>query len=296
MNRKQVGRKAYGYRTGERKVVNVIWRKRLPRKGPAKGDTKIAEFREIADELNIARYRTRTGLPWYAAAVRRIWEREKAQRDRKKQPRTTRSNFGPGDYLSDTAIKKCLTVSRGQEQLIFRLLLISGMRAGELCGLRRHDVVLDKGDEAIHILYAKNTRGGEGTVKIYNERWVFLSRKIGDLLRRYIESRIPALRAGDPIFFNSWGNPLTYKNIYNRIKKIGRIAEIENLKPHRLRHSCATIFLNSKGSAANLQTHLGHKDFRTTKIYAKSLKTAIQRDIEATQKAIDDIEMSENTE
>jgi len=290
------GRKPYGYRPGERKVVNLIWRKRLPRKGPVKGEAKIAEFREIVYELNIANYRTRTGLLWYAAAVRRIWEREKAQRDHKKQPRTKRSNYGPGDYLSDTAIKKCLTVSQGQEQLIFRLLLISGLRAGELCGLRRRDVVLDKGDEAIHVLYAKNTRGSEGTVKIYNERWVFLSSKIGDLLRRYIESRIPALRAGDPIFFNSWGNPLTYKNIYNRIKKIGRIAEIENLKPHRLRHSCATIFLNSKGSAANLQTHLGHKDFRTTKIYAKSLKTAIQRDIEATQKAIDDIEMSENIE
>ena len=103
----------------------------------------------------------------------------------------------------------------------------------------------------------------------------------------HVESRIPPLRAGDPIFVNSWGHPLTYKNLHNRIKKIGQIAEIENIKPHRLSHSCATIFLNSKGSAANLQSHLGYKDFRTTKIYAKSLKTAIQRDVEATQKAID---------
>jgi len=93
----------------------------------------------------------------------------------------------------------------------------------------------------------------------------------------HVESRIPPLRAGDPIFVNSWGHPLTYKNLYNRIKKIGRIAEIENIKPHRLRHSCATIFLNSKGSAVNLQSHLGHKDFRTTKIYAKSLKTAYSK-------------------
>ena len=250
MNR--AGRKSYGYRPVERKVVNIIWRKRLPRKGPAKGEAKIAEFREIADELNTAGHRTRMGLLWYASAVRRIWEREKAERDRRRQPRSMRSNYGPGDYLSDAAIKKCLSVSRGQEELIFRLLLISGLRAGELCGIRRRDVVLDKGDEAIHIMYAKNTRGSEGVVKIYNERWVFLSLKVGDLLRRYVESRTPPLRAGDPIFFNSWGNPLTYKNLYNRIKKIGRFAEIESLKPHRLRHSCATIFLNSKGSAANL--------------------------------------------
>jgi integrase len=290
------GRKAYGYRPGERKVVNLIWRKRLPRKGPVKGETKIAEFREIADELNTTGYRTRMGLLWYAAAVRRIWEREKAERDRKRQPRSTRSNYGPGDYLSDAAINKCLAVGRGQEELIFRLLLISGLRASELCGIRRRDVVLDRGEEAIHILYAKNTRGGEGVVKTYNARWVYLSLKIGDLLRRHIESRIPPLRAGDPIFVNSWGHPLTYKNLYNRIKKIGRIAEVESIKPHRLRHSCATIFLNSKGSAANLQSHLGHKDFRTTKIYAKSLKTAIQRDVEATQKAIDNIELSDNTE
>jgi len=290
------GRKAYGYRPGERKIVNMIWRKRLPRKGPVKGETKIAEFREIADELNAVGYRTRMGLPWYAAAVRRIWEHEKAQRDCNNKPRTNRSNYGPGDYLSDAAIKKCLTVSQGQEQLIFRLLLISGLRAGELCGLRRRDVVLDKGDEAIHIIYAKNTRGSEGVVKVYNERWVFLSLKVGDLLRRHVESRIPPLRAGDPIFVNSLGKPLTYKNLYNRIKKIGRIAEVESIKPHRLRHSCATLFLNSKGSAANLQSHLGHKDFRTTKIYAKSLKKAMQQDVEATQKAIDNIELSDNIE
>ena len=52
----------------------------------------------------------------------------------------------------------------------------------------------------------------------------------------HVESRIPPLRAGDPIFVNSWGHPLTYKNLYNRIKKIGRIAEIENIKPHRWRN------------------------------------------------------------
>lgn len=292
MNRKKAGRKPHGYRPGERKVVNIIWRKRLPRKGPEKGESKIAEFSEIADELNAAGYTTRTGLPWYATAVRRVWEREKLKREQKSKPKTNRSNYGPGDYLSDAAIKKCLSVVRGQEELIFRLLLISGLRAGELCGIRRRDVVLDRGDEAIHIKYAKYTRGSEGLVKVYNERWVFLSREISDLIRRYIESRIPPLGVNDPIFFNSWGNPLTYKNLYNRIRKIGRIAEVDSLKPHRLRHSCATIFLNSQGSAANLQSHLGHKDFRTTKIYAKSLKTAMQRDVEATQKAIDEIELS----
>ena len=149
------GRKSYGYRPGEQQVVNMIWRKRLPRKGPVKGENKIAEFREIADELNAAGYRTRTGLLLYASAVRRIWEREKAERDSNRKPRRNRSNYGPGDYLSDAAINKCLAVSQGQEELIFRLLLISGLRAGELCGIRRRDVVLDKGDEAIHIMYAK---------------------------------------------------------------------------------------------------------------------------------------------
>jgi integrase len=286
------GRKSYGYRPGERKVVKLIWRKRLPRKGKTKGSVKIASFAEIAIELNAEGKTTRTGLPWYAAAVRRVWEREKARRDRKSRPRSTRSNYGPGDYLSDVAIKKCLAASQKTENLIFRLLLISGLRASELCGLRRRDVVLDKGDEAIHVRYAKNTRSGKGMVKTYNERWVSVSLKVGELLREYVDSRIPQLKANDPLFVNSWGNPLTYKNLYNRIKKIGRLAEVSSLKPHRLRHSCATIFLNSKGSAANLQSHLGHKDFRTTKIYAKSEKTAIQRDIEAAQERIDEIELS----
>ena len=86
-------------------------------------------------------------------------------------------------------------------------------------------------------------------------------------------------------------NPGTDTKCYVRVS---RIAEIESLKPHRLRHSCATIFLNSKGSAAKLQSHLGHKDFRTTKIYTKSLKTAIQRGVEAMQKIIDKVELSDN--
>ena len=43
------------------------------------------------------------GLLWCASAVRHIWEREKAERDRNRKPRRNRSNYGPGDYLSDAA-------------------------------------------------------------------------------------------------------------------------------------------------------------------------------------------------
>lgn len=275
------GRKPFGHKPGELKVVRLIWRKRKPRKGE-----KVATFLEIAKELNAEGYRTRTGLKWYSVAVQNVWER--AYRDSKKTHHI-RGNYGPGDYLSDVAIGKCLTAGSGQVNLIFRILLGTGLRAGELVGLRRRDVCLDKGDETLHIKYAKNTRGDE-IVKTYKERWVHISEEIGELLRRYINSRIPALRAGQPLFVNTWGNPLTYKNLYSRIKMLGRKADVEGLKPHRCRHSYATTFLNSNGSIANLQTQLGHQDYQTTRIYAKSLKTVIKKDVEAVQKRLNEIE------
>jgi len=58
--------------------------------------------------------------------------------------------------------------------------------------------------------------------------------------------------------------------------QIGRRACVKELKPHRMRHTYSTNFLNSGGGIENLQSQLGHEHLSTTQIYAKSLEKAIR--------------------
>ena len=83
---------------------------------------------------------------------------------------------------------------------------------------------------------------------------------------------------------NRWNNPMTYRNLYDRMQKIGRIAGVKELKPHRMRHTYSTNFLNSGGGIEQLQRQLAHEHLSTTQIYGKSLEKAIRPAIERLQK------------
>jgi hypothetical protein len=51
---------------------------------------------------------------------------------------------------------------------------------------------------------------------------------------------------------------------------------IKELKPHRMRHTYSTNFLNSGGSIEHLQSQLGHEHLSTKQICCKSMEKAIR--------------------
>ena len=273
------GRKPYGYKAKEREMIERIARKPRPRKGGL-----VVSYHQIAQELNDEGYRTRTGKTWYPRIVRLICERQKlAEAAERESGLSHKSDIGPGDYLSDEEVRRCRAVLSGQERVIFELMLGSGLRPGEICQLQERDLRIEYGNAAIFVRYGKWTKRAKRTREKKKSHWVYISEELRDMLARYIREKRPNAKRQDPVFLNRWNNPMTYRNLYDRMQKIARSAGVKELKPHRMRHTYSTNFLNSGGGIEHLQSQLGHEHLSTTQIYAKSLEKAIRPAIERLQ-------------
>ena len=78
------------------------------------------------------------------------------------------------------------------------------------------------------------------------------------------------------IFLSNYGEPLTPNNFRKRLLKYAEIAGIKKrVYPHLLRHSAATIYLESGGNLRYLQAILGHVDQRMTSRYTHLSKTSV---------------------
>jgi hypothetical protein len=56
---------------------------------------------------------------------------------------------------------------------------------------------------------------------------------------------------------------------YERLQTYGECCGVPRIAPHRLRHSCATLLLNSGAPVLSVQMILGHKQVDTTLGYAR---------------------------
>jgi len=150
-----------------------------------------------------------------------------------------------------------------RNRVIIYILLDTGIRASELCGLRLRDVDL----KARHILVM-----GKGS----KERQIPFSESTGKLLWRYIalrkEERV------DAILFPSSrsGRPLPARELYHVIMRIGGRAGVADAHPHRFRHTFAIQFLRNHGDIYTLQRILGHTTLDMVKRYLAIAQTDIE--------------------
>ena len=67
------------------------------------------------------------------------------------------------------------------------------------------------------------------------------------------------------------------------MRKLMKKAELPNMSPHDLRHTCATLLLQSGADIKSVQDILGHADARTTlNFYARSDLNQMRNSLEAT--------------
>ncbi|WP_113673766.1 site-specific tyrosine recombinase/integron integrase [Vallitalea guaymasensis] len=145
----------------------------------------------------------------------------------------------------------CLTL---RERAIFEFLLATGCRVDEVVGLKISDIDWSR-------LQLKVVGKGR------KERICYFTDKAKYHLQKYLLSRIDQI----DYLFISTRKPYSYLKIRAIEKEITTIGERVNIKvfPHLLRHTFATVLLQSGAKLEVVQELLGHESPKTTQVYAK---------------------------
>lgn len=137
---------------------------------------------------------------------------------------------------------------------IIRLLLDTGLRASELCGLRMDDVDFEL-----------------QTIRVYGKGRKYRTVVFGDkpalALRRYLRARTVGSDRGrdkqscdvsDSVpLFHSQKGPMTISTLGQALHRRGALAGVEKVHPHRFRHQFAHDFLAAGGNEGDLQRLAG---------------------------------------
>ena len=154
--------------------------------------------------------------------------------------------------------------------LVSRLLVVTGLRIGEITGLDVGDV-----SGAASRIRVRGKGNRERTVYVTND-------KLQLDFRTYWEWRYRAAGAASYLFINSHGGRLTAPAFRKRLRTVSKKLVVEpHLTPHRFRHSAATLLIEEGVDIRLVQRLLGHASIATTELYTKvadnSLIAAIER-------------------
>ncbi len=152
--------------------------------------------------------------------------------------------------------------------LVSRLLVVTGLRIGELTSLRVCDVT-----GAATQIRVRGKGDRERTVYVANDR-------LQADFRRFWEERSDFGGSQAWLFTNSKGARLTPQAFRKRLRTLSKSLRIEpHLTPHRFRHSAATMLIEEGVDIRLVQRLLGHASIATTEIYTKvsdnSLSSAV---------------------
>jgi len=142
--------------------------------------------------------------------------------------------------------------------LMLRLLIVTGMRIGEITALNIHSVF--NSDTKILVI-------GKGN----RERVVHVSNSRLQLdFQRFVAWRRQTDEPNSHLFPNLYGERLTPNTFRKRLRKISAAAEIHpHLTPHQFRHTAATLLIEEGIDMRVVQKLLGHSNITTTEVYTK---------------------------
>lgn len=186
-------------------------------------------------------------------------------------PRRARPVLGPKEAA------RLLEVLKGYRHgLAVRMLLLTGMRLGELLGLRWSDVDFAKG--TVTVRRAADTRNrkfkeSEEPKTPAARRTLSLDpetlRMLEDHRRAAAKARVSPLRRGDTPVFGPGHRPLGEDSVRRTLARALKKAGLPRMRVHDLRHSAGSILLDAGVPLAAVAAFLGHASPATTAaIYA----------------------------
>ena len=147
-----------------------------------------------------------------------------------------------------------MTETRRRYEMLFGLLLNSGLRISEALALRATDVrILDGTAKSVRVV-------GKGN----KERLVPLPGAFGAVFGFWLKDR----NRTEAVFAKANGQPVSSQAARAYLRGMLNKAGIEKkISPHKLRHTYATNLLNAGAELVDIKTLLGHESIATTQIY-----------------------------
>lgn len=177
----------------------------------------------------------------------------------------------PVPIISEDELRALLkaTDGRGYEQrrdhALIRVLLDTGVRVGELVNITLEDLDLKRRE--IRVV-------GKGS----RPRFVALGAKSIEALDRYLRERRRHVNEAETALWVGIRGPLRESGVAQMLRRRGAEAGVENLTPHRFRHTFAHQWLAGGGNEGDLQQLAGWRTPQMLQRYGASAKAERARE------------------
>jgi len=153
-----------------------------------------------------------------------------------------------------------------RDRALIVLMLHTGLRAGEVCGLRRDDVTLGK---------------RSGVVRVTGKRNKYREIPLNATARASLDGYLSTLPLRDAYLFPSGktGGALTARALGHLIKRYAARARLVDISPHDLRHRFGYRMAESV-PLHRLAQLMGHDSLDTTMTYIKATRNDLQKEVE----------------
>lgn len=261
---------------------------------------KITYKREFIDKLRQKnKYKESTIQSWHKIVMRMI----NAAVHNQIIPSNTLTGFkfdlsNSVRSFSKNELQRFVTVLENEDirtQVIFLTLLKSGMRKGELLGLRWDDINLT--DKYFDI---NSTRGDYGENKPKTKtsiRKVYFDDSLLTLIKKYkyyekerLLKKGRILKDEDYFILSSRNLPIQQSKITYIFRLLCEEAKVPNITVHGLRHTHATFLIEAGANIKYVSNRLGHKNINITlDVYSDVLKEEEKETADMMGKLIDNL-------
>jgi integrase/recombinase XerD len=157
-----------------------------------------------------------------------------------------------------------------RNRALIMTLLDTGIRASELCGIRYGDVNFS--NRSIKVF-------GKGPGKDPKERLVRFGKRTQESLWRHLAKQLDTIQ-NDCYIFTKLGaqdEPINRNSLGDLLHRLGERTGIDNVHPHRFRHTFAITYLRNGGDVFTLQELLGHESLEMVQRYARIAQTDVEK-------------------
>lgn len=149
-----------------------------------------------------------------------------------------------------------------RDAAILQVMIETGLRAGEVCGLARDDVRWKDNPATVTVRKSKTRRARSAPISPQ------AAQRVGKYERA---ARIRREReTTDAFWLSARGGPLRYPGLYDALAKRAVEAGIEGFHPHQLRHTAAHRWLKAGGSESGLMAVAGWQSPQMLHRYTKA--------------------------